>query len=192
METLIELDESLFFFLNGLHADWLDPIMFFISKTTPWIPLFAVMVYLLFKQFGWNALWWLLAIAVAITLADQITSGFMKPFFERFRPSRNPAFEEGAVHIVNDYRGGRFGFASSHAANSFATATILYLILRNHYTFIGLIFLYAVLVSYSRIYLGVHYPGDIVTGAAIGAACALICYKGMKVVLTRRQLKKTV
>lgn len=177
METLIELDKSLFFFLNGLHAPWLDMVMYYASETWTWVPLYAFLLALIIRTWGWETLWWLLAVAIAVTLADQITSGFMKPFFERYRPSRDPDIMEGLVHVVNDYRGGRFGFASSHAANSFGIATTLYLVLRRHYRYTGWLFVFAAFVSYSRIYLGVHYPGDILVGGAIGAAAGWLGYR---------------
>lgn len=187
METLIELDESLFFFLNGLHSPWMDTIMYYASEKYTWLPLYAFLLALIIREYGWQTIAWLVAIALAITLADQITSGFMKPFFERFRPSRDPEFAEGLVHIVNDYRGGRFGFASSHAANSFATATILHLILRPAYRYTGWLFVFAAFVSYSRIYLGVHYPGDVLVGGLIGAGGAWLSYTITRKVMMRLQ-----
>ncbi len=185
METLLELDKELFFFLNGLHTDWLDPVMYYASQKYTWLPLYAFLLALIIRSYGWKSLWWVVAIALTITIADQVTSGMMKPYFERFRPSNDPSFETGLVHIVNEYRGGRFGFASSHAANSFGAATILFLILRPFYRHTGWLFLFAAFVSYSRIYLGVHYPGDVLVGGAIGAAAAWICYTGTDKLMKR-------
>ena len=176
METLMSLDKELFFFLNGLHTDWMDPVMFYISKTLTWLPVYLIMLWLMIRHCGWNSLIWLGGIALAVLLADQITSSFMKPFFERFRPSRDPGIEEGLVHVVNGYRGGKFGFASSHAANAFAIATLLHLVLRPYVKYTGYLFLMAGIVAYSRIYLGVHYPGDIIVGGVIGAAAGWISY----------------
>ena len=177
MEQLAELDKDLFFFLNGLHTSWLDPVMYYISQTLTWLPVYLLLLWVLIKNYGWRTLLWLVGLALAITIADQVTSGLMKPFFERFRPSRDPAFAEGLVHVVNGYRGGKFGFASSHAANAFAVATFLYLLLRNKVRYTGYFFIMAALIAYSRIYLGVHYPADILAGGAIGAVAGSLCYR---------------
>lgn len=112
---------------------------------------------------------WMVLIGVALTilLADQITSTIMKPYFARLRPSHEPTLE-GLLHIVNGYKGGLYGFASGHAANTFGTATFFYLLFRNKYWWVGLLFLWALLVTYTRLYLGVHYPSDILVGGIVG------------------------
>jgi undecaprenyl-diphosphatase len=99
----------------------------------------------------------------------------MKPFFERLRPSHEPSLAE-RVYIVNQYRGGKFGFASSHAANTFGIATLMWLVLKVYRPWITLLFLWAVGVGYTRIYLGVHYPGDILAGFTVGFVCALASF----------------
>jgi undecaprenyl-diphosphatase len=100
----------------------------------------------------------------------------MKPFFGRLRPSHEPELE-GLLHLVDGYRGGLYGFASSHAANTFGVAIFIWLSLRKHYRWIGVIFIWAILMSYTRIYLGVHYPTDILVGAIIGSLCGLLSAK---------------
>ena len=176
IDQLIELDKELFFFLNGLHAPWLDTIIVLLSKTWVWIPLYILLLYHILKVYKMNSWAILLAIGFTILLTDQITSSFMKPFFERLRPSREPSLE-GLIHIVNGYRGELFGFASSHAANTFGTAMFLTLLFRNTKPWIGWLFLWATIVSYTRIYLGVHYPGDILAGGAIGILCGWVTFK---------------
>ncbi|WKK85436.2 phosphatase PAP2 family protein [Marivirga arenosa] len=172
LESLIEFDQQLFLWLNGFHADWLDPIMLFITKRNPWIPLYALILFFVIKQLRWQSWSMLLAFAVLITLADQAASGFFKPFFERLRPCHEPSIQ-AMVHMVKGC-GGKFGFASSHASNTIALATFLWLIYRNVYA--KMMIVWAIVVSYSRIYVGVHYPGDIIMGAILGILAAIITY----------------
>ena len=176
MDEILELDRKLFLELNSsFHNPWLDQLMMFLSTTTAWIPLYLVLLYMLFKVYKKETWILLLAVGVTILLADQITSTFMKPFFERLRPSHDPELS-GMVAIVNEYRGGKFGFASSHAANTFGIATLMWLVLKNFRPWIGLLFVWALFVGYTRIYLGVHYPGDILVGDLIGFLSALAAY----------------
>jgi len=172
LEFLIEFDQQLFLWLNGFHADWLDPIMLIITNRNPWIPLYALILFFVIKQLRWQSWSMLLAFAVLITLADQAASGFFKPFFERLRPCHEPSIQ-AMVHMVKGC-GGKFGFASSHASNTIALATFLWLIYRNVYA--KMMIVWAIVVSYSRIYVGVHYPGDIIMGAILGILAAIITY----------------
>lgn len=173
LETLVELDQQLFLWLNGWHADWLDPIMLAITGKNIWIPLYAVILFIVIRKLKWQSWSMLLAFALLITLADQSASGFFKPFFERFRPCHEPAIQD-LVHLVKGC-GGKYGFASSHASNTFALAFFLFFIYRN--TYAKIMIGWAVLVSYSRIYVGVHYPGDILMGAILGLLAAIITYQ---------------
>lgn len=176
MEYLLELDREFFLALNGdIRRPMLDQVMMFLTETYAWIPLYLVLLFLLIRNDKKNTWIWLLAVAFTILLADQITSSVLKPFFERLRPSRDPSLM-GQVYIVNGYRGGKFGFASSHAANTFGIATLMWMVLKRYRPWIGLLFLWTLLVGYTRIYLGVHFPGDILAGFAIGFACALVSY----------------
>lgn len=176
MDQLIELDKELFLYLNSLHTLWLDPVMFWLTKTIVWLPLYLFLLYIIYKNYKTKS--WIVFIGIAITifLADQITSGFMKPFFERLRPSREPSLE-GMVHLVNGYKGGMYGFASSHAANTFGIAAFLSLLFHKKYAWINWIFGWSFITGYTRIYLGVHYPGDILVGGIIGIICGWIMFK---------------
>src|SRR5688572_115909 len=175
MEEILELDKKLFLELNSYHNPLLDQLMLFLSSTTAWIPLYLILLYAIIKNFKKDTWVVLLAVAIAILLADQITSSLMKPFFERLRPSHEPELA-GVVNIVDQYRGGRYGFASSHAGNTFGVATLMWLFLKNYRPWIGLLFFWALGVGYTRIYLGVHYPGDIIVGQLIGFLAALAAY----------------
>jgi len=172
-QSFIELDQQLFLWLNDLHSDWLDPIMLAITGKHLWIPLYAVILFLVIRKLKWQSWSMMLAFALLITLADQAASGFFKPFFERLRPCHEPAIQD-LVHLVKSC-GGQYGFASSHASNTFALAFFLFFIYRN--VFAKWMIAWAVLVSYSRIYVGVHYPGDIVMGAILGFLAAIITYQ---------------
>ncbi len=177
VQQLKAWDEQLLLFLNHYHADWLDPVVFLITRTEFWIPLYLLLLFVTFRHYrkeGWLVL---IGVAVAILLADRITSGLMKPLFLRLRPSHEPALE-GLLHLVNDYRGGAYGFASSHAANTMGVAFFFYMLFRNVTRWISMMFIWAIIMSYTRIYLGVHYPGDILIGALVGI---LSGYAGFKV-----------
>ncbi len=175
MEKILELDKEVFLALNSYHNPWLDQLVTFLSSTSAWIPLYAFLLYLIIKNFRKETWMVLVAIAITIVLADQITSTVMKPFFARLRPSHEPGLE-GLVHIVNHYKGRKYGFASSHAANTFGIATLMWLLLKSYRPWIALLFLWALLVGYTRVYLGVHYPGDILAGELVGFLCALAVY----------------
>lgn len=181
LEYLKELDRDLFLFLNSFHTPWLDPVMFWITKTFFWLPLYAFLLYLVIKYFKKDCWIVLIGITLAILLGDRITAGFMKPFFERFRPSQEPSLQ-GLVHLVKNsagtfYTGGKFGFASGHAANSFAMAIYFWLVFRHRYRWMWILFIWAAIMTYTRIYLGVHYPGDIIVGMLIGLLCGWVSFK---------------
>lgn len=171
LEYILKLDRELLLYLNSFHTPWLDPIMLLITKTFFWLPLYLFLLYLVFRNFKKESWIVLIGVAITILLADQITSSIMKPFFERLRPSREPSLV-GLVHLVNGYNGGKYGFASSHAANTFATALFFFLLFRDRYRWVWILFVWAVVMTYTRIYLGVHYPGDIIVGMLVGLGAA--------------------
>jgi len=149
--------------------------MWFVSGKIEWVAFVLFMIYILIKKTSWKeSLLIILTIVLLATTCDQFTSSFCKPFFERLRPTHDPFFMN-KVHIVNGYRGGLYGFVSSHAANSFGFAVFASLLLR-HKFFTCAIFLWVVLVSYSRIYLGVHFISDVMAGMFVGGFWGYIYY----------------
>ena len=168
------IDSQLFLWLNGLHVDWLDPVMIAITDMWMWIPLYLWLLFLIFKHYGWRGCWILLAVGVVVLCSDQLSAHVCKPVFHRLRPCFNPELE-GLVYLPKGLPGGKYGFVSSHAANTFAVATFLTATLWKRYRWIGwVLYSWALLSSYSRIYLGVHYPGDILAGAVLGILIGLI------------------
>lgn len=173
---LIELDTAVFLFLNGLHLDFLDPVMKTISGKFIWVPFYLFLTYCLMQRVGWRrGLVCLVFIGLTITATDQIGGSLIRPLVERMRPSNPDNPISALVHIVDGYRGGRYGFPSCHAGNTFALATFLSLLFQRRAVTVGM-FTWAVVVSYSRIYLGVHYTGDILVGAMLGSANAILFY----------------
>lgn len=176
MEKLIALDKELFLYLNQHHASSLDPVMFWMSQTYTWFPLYAFLLFIAFKNYRERTWLLIVCVAVTITLSDQLASGVLKPIFMRLRPSHDPELENLA-HYVNGYKGGLYGFASSHASNVFALATFFWLVFRKQYRSVAILFVWAAVVAYTRIYLGVHFPGDVIVGALIGVLAAWIGYQ---------------
>lgn len=180
LTPLRHIDELLFFMINEVHSPLLDNVMWLVSGGLIFIPLFLF--------FGWQIckvkrvkyfLLSLLAIVFVIVFCDQSSSA-VKRTVQRYRPTHNILLKE-RVHIVNDYRGGKFGFFSGHAANTFGVATFLFLVIswwtkRQR----CLIFLWPLIVCYSRIYLGVHYPSDIFFGMLDGLLVGYLMFRLFK------------
>lgn len=173
VDWLLLQDTKVFLFLNGLHTPLLDGFMYIISKVWVWIPLYLAVVAFIIKKWKMEAIWIILSIVLCVVLTDQLTN-LTKAFFERLRPSHEPALK-GLVHHVNGYLSGNFSFVSGHSSNVFGFALLSSLILKQKvYTWV--IFFWAAMVAYSRIYLGVHYPLDILGGIVLGMGVALIIY----------------
>jgi undecaprenyl-diphosphatase len=167
LQSLIKLDQDLLLSMNGSNSLFWDGIMVVITSTQVWIPMFVVLLYVIAKNNTLKSfLLTIAAIALVILFCDQISSGICKPLFERFRPTQDP-YLMYEVDIVNGYRGSRYGFMSSHAANTFGTFVFLSLIFKRKSISI-MLGIWAIMSSYSRIYLGAHYLGDILCGCLVG------------------------
>ncbi len=168
LDTLQKWDADLLLTLNGQHAPFWDPFMYLYSDKMTWAFMYAVLVLVLLRNMGWKRFLLLAVfIALTITLADQTSSSLIRHQVARLRPANLENPLSSLVHIVNGYRGGRYGFPSSHAANSFALVAFLSLLFKRKGMTVYLV-LWALLNCYSRIYLGVHYPGDILVGSILG------------------------
>ncbi len=174
MEFLEQIDQQLFLFLNGFNSPFWDTVMYWISYKFTWVPLYlATLIYFIYKQ-RTKAILTIVMTVVVIAFADQISVNLFKNVFLRYRPCHNLDIQN-MIHLVNNKCGGQYGFVSSHAANAFGFAIFAALIIRNKYTTAALI-VWALVVSYSRIYLGVHYPADILGGAILGTGLAFILH----------------
>jgi undecaprenyl-diphosphatase len=164
-ETLKILDQKLLLFINSLHCPFMDEVMWYVSARNTWFGLYALIIVFFVLKRKKHVYITLIAVALMIVLSDQI-SDLIKDTVKRFRPTHDPQLSH-LVHTVRNYLGGDYGFVSSHAANSFAVAGFTSFFFSKRWVTISL-FCWAALVSYSRMYLGVHYPVDILGGALIG------------------------
>ncbi|MBD5202692.1 MAG: phosphatase PAP2 family protein [Barnesiella sp.] len=188
LDQLMALDADILIFLNSFHVPVLDRFVMMFTGRWAWIPMYASLLYVLLRAYDTRrVVIFTLGIALAILLSDQIVAGVLRPIFQRLRPANldNPLSE--FVQVVDGYRGGRYGFPSCHGANSFALAVYMSLIIRRP-RFVTFIFIWALLNCYTRNYLGVHYPGDIIVGAIIGSIIAALCaWTARKVAHTTRR-----
>lgn len=182
---LIPYEKGAFFFINGHYNPFLDQFMWLYSGKVIWIPLAFVALLVFSVKANWKeSLLTIVFFALLCALCDQTASSIIRPLFERFRPTHYPGIEN-LVHIINNYRGGKYGFISAHATNGFGIATFTALLFRNRiYTFV--IYLWVIITAYSRVYLGVHFVGDVLGGMFIGIFYGWLIYT--LYTLTRRRI----
>jgi undecaprenyl-diphosphatase len=172
LDSLIQWDKDLFLLINGHHNAFWDVVMFWLSDSLIWIPLYLVFLFLIFRKYRWFSILIIVFAAILIAVSDQTSVHLFKDMFQRLRPCHDPTLQ-GMVHLVKDQCGGQYGFVSSHAVNMFALSVFLIHFLGNR-IFTPLILIWASAIGYSRIYLGVHFPGDVIVGALWGSAIGLI------------------
>tara|TARA_R110001592_G_scaffold342014_3_gene631528 strand:- start:1676 stop:2254 length:579 start_codon:yes stop_codon:yes gene_type:complete len=181
IEIINQLDIDILLWLNGSHTKFWDEVMWFATGKYTWLPFYMILTFMLIWKYKKDSILMILLIALLITMSDQLASGIFKPFFERLRPSHSP-YLAGKLHLVNDYRSGRFGFISSHAANVFSLAFYLTLVARDKLKWIPFVLIpWATFVSVSRVYLGVHYPTDIIVPTILSVPIAWIVARIYKV-----------
>ena len=173
-ETLLKFDKNMLVFLNGLGSDQWDSFWLYATKQFNWVPLFVVVLFLLLRYLGWKKWFFLLFFtALLIAFSDQFTN-LIRVIFKRLRPINDPLVVE---HLRVLIRPQSYSFTSGHATTSTAVAVFVILLLRNHFKYIQFFVLFPLVFAYSRLYLGVHYPIDILAGAAVGMSIGYGAYK---------------
>ncbi|WP_373515011.1 phosphatase PAP2 family protein [Persicitalea sp.] len=174
MGNITHFDQEVFLWLNAQHSPFWDVFMKVVTNKLTWIPLYLLLLYSIVSKFKLQAVGYILCILAVVLLSDQIASALFKPYFMRPRPCHDPAIAS-LVHLVSGC-GGAYGFVSSHASTGFGIAMIVNLLPTKHLIGIKWFFLWAVVYSYSRIYVGVHYPLDVIVGGMIGLISAFMVY----------------
>ncbi len=191
IENLINLDKKLFLALNHFSAPWADPVMRFLSGPIPWIVFILGLLIVLWTtpipEYHNRYLILIVSLILAYAISEQSSVHLFKEVFMRLRPCHEPSLA-GQVRLAAGHCGGQYGFVSTHASNSFALALLSALLFKRRWVTLSVI-IWAVIISYSRIYVGVHYPGDVLAGAALGCTIGLATYLISHILLKREGVK---
>lgn len=174
LEKIIALDKQIFVFLNGLGTEKYDALWLLITKQVYWTPLFLIVFFVLQKKIGWKQIGILLLFVAFLILISDQTANLFKVSFQRLRPCNDPDIS-GIIRIVKHSK--TFGFFSAHAASSMACTVLIFSLFRKYFKYPFLVFIFPLVFAYSRIYLGVHFPLDIIAGYVFGAFYAALVYK---------------
>jgi len=175
IDAIVNWDKAAFLAINSLHNPFFDFVMYWLSNRPLWIPLYVFLIYLIVRHYRRNAWYILLSVIILVVLTDQVSVHLFKNVFHRLRPCHDPILS-GMVYTLNGECGGTYGFISSHAANSFGFVVFLFPFLRKIVPGLNwALIAWAALVSYSRIYLGVHFPLDVIVGAMVGVTLGFSC-----------------
>ncbi|MGE5316822.1 MAG: phosphatase PAP2 family protein [Chloroflexota bacterium] len=190
LEFLLKLDRQFFLAINGWHSPFFDEIMYVLSQKLVWAPLYAILLIMLWLVYRRNFWYIVPLIILLVTLTDQVSVVLFKDIFHRLRPCHEPSLE-GMVQLVRGQCGGKFGFISSHAANTFGVAIFAGSLLKVRFKLVlPVLIFWASIVCYSRVYLGVHYPGDVIVGALVGSISGYFILLLFKWIMSRTPVKQ--
>ena len=178
IEWLLDIDKELFILI---HSKWanstFDLVLPILREAKTWIPLYLLFAFLIIRKFKLKGLAMVVSVAIAVLIADRFSAGFMKPFFERLRPCHEPSLSEYLRNLI--YCGGQYGFVSSHATNHFAIAVLFtqyFKTLSRHQWIHWIFYLWAALICFAQVYVGKHYPGDVVIGGILGVGIGFLVH----------------